>query len=177
VSKMLRRLEDRALEARTAEVQRMKARATWRLEYVSVEAIRAWERSKGPQTRRRQRQAVGARPGTAERIAELVIDERPGDPRFLEVARRAELDLLKTWGLDTAPTIPVTVAPQSSLAHLTREELRARLRQLVRTADLEIEMPVPDSVPEAAALTDEEKRQANEDAYERVLAARRAGRP
>jgi predicted transcriptional regulator len=89
VSKILRRVEGRMLLELTATVERQKARQTVRLEHLFAEAMRAWEESKADSTRRRQRKSDGASGGTGATIAELVVENQHGDPRYLDQARNA----------------------------------------------------------------------------------------
>ena len=108
VSKLLRRVEDRILRELTAAVERQKARHTLRLEHLYAEALRAWEQSKQDATRRRQRKTVGRAGGaTGATVAELVVEEQHGDPRYLEEGRKALADLRKLWGLDAPHKVDI----------------------------------------------------------------------
>jgi hypothetical protein len=83
-------------------VARSKAEQTRKLQHLYREAIRAWEASKAQRTRRRQRKtdvAVGAGGGT---VAEVVMDDSHGDPRYLDAARRTVADLTRLWKVDGA---------------------------------------------------------------------------
>ena len=129
VSKILRRVEERALREQMAVVGRQKARHTLRLEHLYAEAIRAWERSKVDTTRRRQRRTQGTN-GDAT-MAELVVENEHGDPRYLEEARKALADATKLWGLDAPQKIDVTVPHEDEyLDDLSEQELRERGMQL-----------------------------------------------
>ena len=77
VSKILRRLETRALQELVDRVEQQKARQSLRLDYLYGESLRAWEASKTDATRRVQRTTQagaggavggpGGRPNTATR--------------------------------------------------------------------------------------------------------------
>ena len=142
VSKLLKRVEVRVLDELTALVERQKARHTLRLEHVFAESMRAWEQSKADTTRRRQRQTQSGRGGAGGTVAELVVENRHGDPRYLEEARKALADLRKLWGLDAPQKIDVR-APRSPYDGMTEDDLRG---ELARQAHL---LDVPD-----AGLTD-----------------------
>ena len=81
VSKIWRRVEERALREQMAVVGRQKVRHTLRLDHLYAEAMRAWKRSKADTTRRRQRRTQGGTKGDAT-IAELVVETEHGDPRY-----------------------------------------------------------------------------------------------
>ena len=91
VSKILTRVDERALRDLTAAVARQKAAQTRVLDHLQAEALQAWEHSKAETTRRRQRQSrAGDRvPGTS---VELTVETRHGDPRYLEVVLRTLSD-------------------------------------------------------------------------------------
>lgn len=100
VSKILRRVDDRALGLIAAEAAHFKMRRTRHLEYLSREGRRGWERSKEGRIRRRQRKAATA-DGTPVVTQDVVVDEHP-DPRMLDQARKAEETLVEMFGF-TAP--------------------------------------------------------------------------
>ncbi len=100
VSKSLRRTETHALRELAASVERQKARQTLRLEHVFAESMGAWEQSKTDATRRRQRKTQSGVGGADATVAELVVENQHGDPRYLEEARKALADQRKLWGLD-----------------------------------------------------------------------------
>lgn len=131
VSKIVRRADERALQDLSATVQRQKVRQTQRLERVIREATRAWEQSKGDATRRRQRKRERdghGEPGGAETVAEVVVDTRHGDPRYLDAIRKALADLRKVWGLDAPQQVDVQDR-RRPFDHLTEAELLAALAQ------------------------------------------------
>jgi len=150
VCKILRRADERALVEITDRVERHKVRQSQRLERIYVEATRAWEASKADTTRRRQRKSdpEGGGSGAGQTIAEIVVETRHGDPRYLDVSRRTLADLRKVWGLD-APQ-QVDVRNRDGLDHLSEAELKERLRQ--QDALLERSQPKTAS-PSAAAKT------------------------
>jgi DNA-binding MarR family transcriptional regulator len=128
VSKLLRRVEDRLAAEMAGTFRRLRVRTFAKFEHIYAEAIQAFERSKLPQNQRRQRKKILGTGQDESTIAELVTHEGSGDPRHLEVARRALGDLTKLAGLDT---IPITaVATTSELPELTTQEIEARLRRI-----------------------------------------------
>jgi DNA-binding CsgD family transcriptional regulator len=128
VSKLLRRMEDRLAAEMADTLRRLRVRTFAQFGNIYAEAMQAFERSKAPQNQRRQRKILGA--GQDESIiAELVTEEGSGDPRHLEVARRALGDLAKLAGLDTIPM--TAVANTSDLSELTTDEFEARGRRIV----------------------------------------------
>ena len=81
VSKILSRLEQRALEELVDRVERQKARQTLRLDYLYRESLRAWDASKTDATRRVQRKTDRG-PGTpGATVAQLVVETQHGDPQ------------------------------------------------------------------------------------------------
>jgi predicted transcriptional regulator len=127
VSKMLQRADERALRDLTTTIERQKVRQTQRLERVIREATRAWEQSKGEATRRRQRKR--ARDGDsdgAETVAEVVVDTRHGDPRYLDAIRKALADVRKVWGLDAPQQVAVHDG-RRPFDHLSDADLLAEL--------------------------------------------------
>ena len=129
VSKILQRADERVLQELTATVQRQKVRQTQRLERVIREATRAWEQSKGDATRRRQRKSEGdGESAGAHTIAEVVIDTRHGDPRYLDAIRKALADVRKVWGLDAPALVDVTDR-RRPFDHLSEAEILAALAE------------------------------------------------
>jgi len=130
VSKITRRMEERLLADVALKVERQRARHTLRLEHMYAESMRAWRGSQEDATRRRQRKAEGGG-GAGGTFAELVSENRHGDPRYLEEARKALTDLRKVWGVDAPERLSVQAGmPFSSLtdAALSQElDRQARL--------------------------------------------------
>jgi hypothetical protein len=137
VSKILRRVEVRAFHELTTIRGRQKARYTLRLEHLYAEAMSAWERSKADTTRRRQRKTQGGAQGDAT-VAELVVENQHGDPRYLEEGRKALADFSKLWGLDAPQKVDVadvTLTRHKEYADLSDEAFREvavqRMRELI----------------------------------------------
>ena len=133
VSKILRRVEARVLEELMARVEQQKVRQTLSLEHVYRQSLAAWETSKGDATRRVQTKtqtAAGASSGT---VAQLVVENRHGDPRFLEIARKALADQRRVWGLDAPQKLDVraTRGPFEAMTDAALAAELARQRQLL----------------------------------------------
>jgi predicted transcriptional regulator len=125
VSKLLRRIETRLLRELAETVQRQKARQTLRLEHLFAEAMRAWNESKADTTRRRQRQTQGG-DGAGATVAELVVENQHGDPRYLDEARKSLADQRKLWGLDAPQKVDLH-ASRDPYDDMPEEALRAEL--------------------------------------------------
>jgi hypothetical protein len=70
------------------DLRRLRARCIAQYQHVYNKATQAFERSTTPLNQRRQRKIVGT--GQSEStVSELLTEEDAGDPRYLEVARRA----------------------------------------------------------------------------------------
>src|SRR5262245_15935305 len=100
VSKLLKRVETRLLREMTEALERQKVQQTLQLKHQYAEAVGAWEASKADRTRKRQRKTQGDGRGQATTVAEVVVQNQHGDPRYLEAARRSLADLRKLWGLE-----------------------------------------------------------------------------
>ena len=94
VSKIARRVEERLLTDVAYKTERQRARQTLRLEHIFAQAMAAWQSSKQEGVRRRQRKTEHDG-GTGSTIAELTSENRHGDPRYLDEARKALADLRK----------------------------------------------------------------------------------
>ena len=136
VSKILTRVDERALRDLTAAVARQKAAQTRVLDHLQAEALQAWEHSKAETTRRRQRQshAGGRGPGTS--VAEITVENRHGDPRYLEVVLRTLADRRKLWGLDAPQQVEVqaTRNPYADLDEATLRDALADQQRLLKPA-------------------------------------------
>jgi hypothetical protein len=116
VSKIVRRMEERLLADVAFKVERQRARHTLRLEHLYAEAMRAWGQSQQDTTRRRQRKSDGGGTGGGT-FAELVSENRNGDPRYLYEARMALTDERRVWGVDAPERLAVQASmPFSSLS-------------------------------------------------------------
>jgi DNA-binding CsgD family transcriptional regulator len=132
VSKILQRVEEAWRVERVTAIDRMRARHSMRLNHMVNEAMRAWEQSKADRTRKRQRKTQRNSGQGDATVAELVVENEHGDPRYLEQARKALADERKIWGLDAPEAIAVRVAPpERSFEHATDEQLQERIVQLV----------------------------------------------
>ena len=154
VSKLLKRLETHLLRELTETVQRQKARQTFRLEHLFAEAMRAWNESKADTTRRRQRQTQGG-DGAGATVAELVVENQHGDPRYLDEARKALADQRKLWGLDAPQKVDLH-ASRDPYDDMPEEALRAELArqtQLLGATPTVIDAGTTDVVPSDDANT------------------------
>jgi hypothetical protein len=87
-------------------------------------------------TRRRQRQTQDG-DGTSAIVAELVVENQHGDPRYLDEARKALADQRKLWGLDAPQKVDLH-ASRDPYDDMSEEALRAKLArqtQLLGVAD------------------------------------------
>ena len=114
VSKILSRLEERYAREVVANLDRHRAKQTLRLEHQYAESMRAWTESKQDSTVRRQRKGQNAAGHAGPSVAELVVENQHGDPRYLEQARKALNDIRKVWGIDAPQLLSVTAAPSAS---------------------------------------------------------------
>ena len=150
VSKILSRLEQRALEELVDRVERQKARQTLRLDYLYRESLRAWAASKTDAKRRVQRKTDRG-PGTpGATVVQLVVETQHGDPRYLELARKALADQRTLWGLDAPQKLDVR-ASQGPFDTLSDEALAAEL-----TRQQELLAARDDAAPTPAAPNAEE---------------------
>ena len=125
VSKILKRIETRQLREWAETRERQKTKQTLRLEHLFAEAIRAWHESKADTTRRRQRQTQDG-DGAGATVAELVVENQHGDPRYLNEARKALADQRKLWGLDAPQKVDLH-ASRNPYDDMPEEALRAEL--------------------------------------------------
>jgi len=124
VSKIARRIEERLLADVAYKVERQRARQTMRLEFVYQQAIRAWQDSKQDVQRRRQRKTDRG-DGDGVTTAEVMSENRHGDPRYLDEARKALTDLRKVWGVDAPERVSIDTSVH--YASMTDEALEAEL--------------------------------------------------
>ena len=80
-------------------------------------------------------------------LAEIVVENQHGDPRYLDEARKALADLRKLWGLDAPQKVDVR-ASRNPYADMTEEALRERTRRAKRAClgDADRSTPAPDSI-------------------------------
>src|SRR5215470_3099423 len=143
VSKLLKRVETRVLHELTSVIERQKARQTLRLEHLFAEAMRAWETSKADSTRRRQRKTEGGSARAGATVAEIVVENQHGDPRYLDEARKAMADQRKLWGLDAPQKVDLR-ASRNPYEGMTDDDLRAELARQGRL------LGIPETVPSGA---------------------------
>ena len=87
--------------------------------------------------RRVQRKTQSATGAATATVVQLAVDTQYGDPRYLEVARKALADQRTLWGLDAPQKLDVR-ASQHPFAAMTDEALAAELvrqQQLLATLD------------------------------------------
>ena len=107
VSKILRRLEDRQLADLGLKRDRQRAQQTMHLRFLYAQAMGAWQASQEDGERRRQRKTSSRAGGGDQTVAELVSENRHGDPRFLETARRILADVRGLWGVNAPERLAV----------------------------------------------------------------------
>jgi DNA-binding CsgD family transcriptional regulator len=129
VSKILRRIDERVLADGAYKVERQRAQQTLRLQHIYGESMGGWRASKQDGIRRRQRQTSGG-DGPGATVAEVVAENQHGDPRFLEVSRKALADLRSLWGVD-APERIQAVSPYATMSDAALDEELALQRQLL----------------------------------------------
>ena len=130
VCKLLQRTDTRHLRELTETIGRQKARQALRLDHVYAEAIGSWHASKTDRTRRRQRQTQGG-DGPGATVAELVVENQHGDPRYLDVALKALADRRKLVGLDAPQKVDLR-ASREPYDDMTEEALLAELARNTR---------------------------------------------
>ncbi len=108
VSQILTRVDQRWATENLDYVHRQKMAATRKLDRLYREAMHAWEASKTHKTRRRQRKTDGTGGRQGHAMAEVVVEDSHGDPRYLDAARRALADRDRLWdALTPAPTAAI----------------------------------------------------------------------
>jgi len=133
VSKIVARIEARLLDDVAWKVDRQRARHTLRLEYLYAEAMRAWRASQDDGLRKRQRKTDGSG-GAATTIAEIVSENRHGDPRYLEAARQMLADLRTLWGVNAPEQVGVQVSRYADMSDAALDTELARYAQLLEPA-------------------------------------------
>lgn len=147
VSKIVRRIEDRLLADLAVKAERQRARQTLRLDYIYGQAIHAWQESKQEGVRRRQRKTE--HDGGASTVAELVSENRHGNPQYLEQARKALADVRKMWGVDAPARMTLDARPFAALSDAALDAELARQARLLRGVDASaiVGEPSPDAPP------------------------------
>jgi hypothetical protein len=130
VSRSLSRSEDRLLKRLEQRIKYTKARQSAQLEQLLMEAMTAWEASKGP--RKRVRRRTGG--GQVETVVEAAAS--PGDPRFLQVALEVLRSERQLWHLDKPPGWAVPDGDGDG-------DLDADLAAMIREARAEVEAGLP----------------------------------
>lgn len=147
VSKMIRRVESRALSRMTALVEGRKAVQAARLEVIFQESLAGWRRSQEDAKTARRKTVDGevpefgedgdpvpgtGHPGREERTVEL--RGRSGDAAFLKTALQALADERKLWGLE-APQRRELSGPGGApmeVADATPETVERRMARMRR---------------------------------------------
>ena len=140
VSAIVRRVEERLLADLAYKVDRQRARQTLRLEHVYRQSMQAWQDSKQEGLRRRQRKTENDS-STGSTVAELISENRYGDPRFLDEARKALADLRKVWGVDAPERVSIdAVSHFASMSDKALEVELARHLRLVQPSSQAIDV-------------------------------------
>jgi hypothetical protein len=129
VCKIVRRVEERLLADLAYKAERQRARQTLRLEHIYGQAMHAWEGSKQEGLRRRQRKTEHES-GTGSTVAELISENRHGDPRYLDEARKVLADMRKLWGIDAPERVSIDASTR--YASMSDDALEAELLRHVR---------------------------------------------
>ena len=130
VSKILRRVADRAAAQLRDDEARQLVKALNRETYLYREAVRGYERSQQEQTRRRQRQVTDANGVVLRGVIEAEAMARDGDPRFLEQAGRALERAAALNGLTHGRSRPTTGGDPDAV----RRRLASQLDRLAAVA-------------------------------------------
>lgn len=141
VSKIVQRVEERLLADAAYKVERQRARQTFRLDHIFGQAMQAWQNSKQELLRRRQRKTDGGS-GDGTTVAELMSENRFGDPRYLDEARKALADSRKLWGMDAPERMSIEAStPYASMTDEAVEKELARHMRLVQASALVVDEP------------------------------------
>ena len=101
VSRMLARVERRALRALTKRVEHQKVTSTHILDEIRDEALQAWEKSKKDRLRAVKKTSNDGTVNVQE------ATNREGDVSYLNAAMLADDRIRRIWGIDTPPAKPV----------------------------------------------------------------------
>lgn len=149
VSKILKRVSERALSELGDEVVNTKLTQVRVLEHIADEALQAWEASKQNNrivTQKVVRPGEGAKgldgqpPQPSPTEVTQRVEDKDGDPRYLETAMKALADVRKILGAD-APVgthMDLTLHRGSDVRDLTDEQLAQLATRQALTA------PTPD---------------------------------
>ena len=137
VSKIQRRIAEHLLEEFADQRDRRRAIQTLQLRNLYAEAMTAWDASKQDAVRRRQRHTSPTGADASGTVAEIVAENQHGDPRFLEVARKALADERAVWGIN-APGRIEAVGPYATMSDAALATELALQDRLLRSAD-----PIP----------------------------------
>jgi hypothetical protein len=146
----------------TAVIERQKVRQAMRLEHIYAQAMQAWEQSKTEKSRKRQRKTQGTSGGPGATVAEIVVENQHGDPRYLEQALKALTDHRKLWGLDAPQKVDVRASrnPYDGMSEEALLEEVARQARLlgVSTPLLDVSIaagpPTMNGAPETVPRSD-----------------------
>lgn len=132
VSKILNRVSKRYNDHIIEAMAEERATQVARLNLIVDESMRAWERSKAAKklARKQQTGSSGSGTGSPVRSSEVVetrLEDRDGDPRYLDTAMKAMADIRRILGLD---------APLKSLAVDLKTLTDAQLDRLAAGADI-----------------------------------------
>jgi hypothetical protein len=99
VCQILRRVDERSARESQDRLARHRAEHERHLGHLAREAMLAWQASKAPRTRRRQRRTGGGEASGGAGVAELIVEDSCGNPQYLEAARRLLADLGRVRGV------------------------------------------------------------------------------
>ena len=137
VSKIAKRIEERLLVDLAWRVDRQRARHSLRLELIYRESFTAWRASQSDGLRKRQRKTDGAS-GVGTTMAEVVSENRHGDPRYLDEARKALSDLRTLWGVDAPESLSIAPSPYAGLTDAALDAELARQTRLLQSTPHEV---------------------------------------
>ena len=124
VAKILKRVSERYSTELMADIKKVKAEQILQHEYISDQAMQAWERSKLPAKSTWFKRTVDAQGKPLDNSLGERTDEaknQEGDPRYLSAAMKAKEEIRKILGADA----PVkTFALTKDVSSLTDEQLQ-----------------------------------------------------
>lgn len=136
VSLMLARVSGKAEAELATLAAQKKMEMMERLETVFTEAMNAWERSKRPKQRRGRRKRLT----NGEDVTQVDerVEQRCGDPRFLDRAMNAMRAQRVLLGLECASPQPPQDNPQERLAHYQNLTVSLLFKLEAQFAELEM---------------------------------------